>query len=111
MGVTITTGPTASVGVSRVSDHMAFIVVSHEHAALGVGLEPAATWQLITALADEGGVWAWAVAPHDDGSGDLGLYHTCCSPEAALTRFDVAGLGIVLQFIGEHRCEGAPHAP
>lgn len=113
MAATIITGPTASVTVSHVSDHndMAFLAVAHEHTALGVGLKPAAAWQLVIALADEAGAWAWAVAPHDDGSGDLGLYHTSCSPEAALTRFDVAGLGIVLQFIGDHRCEAATGAP
>lgn len=50
-------------------------------------------------------VGEWFVAPHSDGSSDLGLYHDRCSPEDALHRFDVANIGAVFDCIAAHQCD------
>jgi hypothetical protein len=45
----------------------------------------------------------WTLAPHEDGSGDFGLYHTC-DPASAYARVDATALGDLVRVVRWHRC-------
>lgn len=48
----------------------------------------------------------WTLAPHNDGSGDFGLYHRC-DTASAYARVDATGLGDLLRVARWHVCPPA----